>query len=126
MATPTRRTLNLFREHGFKIEVVERFIRGANVKKDLFGFIDMIAISGPRTVGIQATTMNHRADRLRKIQNSELALLWADSPTRELWLVTWGMRKGTDARGTQRNLWTHRIDEISVVNGKIQDKRIQI
>lgn len=74
--SPTARALAQLRKDGWLAEVVERFIPGARVRKDLFGFIDIAAIHppiAPHTVfhvgifGVQVTTKAHMADRLAKI-----------------------------------------------------------
>jgi hypothetical protein len=66
--TPTARTLARLRTLGFTAAVVERWIPGANVRRDLFGCIDVIAVH-PRdcvVLGVQATTAAHVADRRAK------------------------------------------------------------
>lgn len=54
---------------GFMSQRVEQWIPGANVRKDLFGFIDVVAISPEgETYGIQVTTASHVKERIKKIK----------------------------------------------------------
>jgi hypothetical protein len=66
-ATPTSRTLAELRETGWTAEVVERWNPHARVRNDLFGFIDILAIRGAETLGVQATSASNVASRVRKI-----------------------------------------------------------
>ena len=69
--TPTQRSLIHLREQGYLCEVVERWIPGANVRRDLFTFIDIIALRDAETVGVQVTTTSNMAARVRKIAEAE-------------------------------------------------------
>lgn len=104
MATsPTQLSLKLLRDEGWIVEVVERWIPGANIRKDLFGFIDLVAIKDNQTLGVQATSYSNISARVRKIEESELL-----SPVRkaswQIWVIGW--RK-------QNNRWTHKIVDCS-------------
>jgi hypothetical protein len=70
--SPTQKTLTLFRDEGFQIEVVERWVPGANIRKDLFGFVDLVAIRDGVTYGIQATSTSNMSARQKKIADSDL------------------------------------------------------
>jgi hypothetical protein len=67
--SPTARALAQLRKDGWLAEVVERFIPGARVRRDLFGFIDIVAMHHAHVglLGIQVTTTGHMADRLAKM-----------------------------------------------------------
>ena len=70
--SPTARTKRLLESEGFIVEVVERWIPGANIRRDLWGFLDVLAIRDGLTLGVQVTTADHLADRRRKIVASPL------------------------------------------------------
>ena len=58
--TPTAFTLRYLRRSGYLAEVVERWIPGANIRKDLFGIIDLVAITVDEPIlGIQATSLTN-------------------------------------------------------------------
>lgn len=67
--TPTARTLALLRSSGYVAAVVESWVPVANVRRDLFGFADVFAVSAhrdPPRLLVQATTADHVAARLKK------------------------------------------------------------
>lgn len=68
--SPTNRTLKRLRGDGWTCEVVEKWIPHTRVTKDLFGFIDIIALKPGETLAIQATSDDggsHGPNRVRKI-----------------------------------------------------------
>ena len=71
-ASPTARSLALLRAEGWLAEVVEQNVPHARTKRDLFGFIDIMAVQGDRTLAVQTTADNggHVANRLHKIRTS--------------------------------------------------------
>ena len=77
MSSPTQRSLKVMRERGYLTEVVERWIPGANIRKDLFGFIDILAIAplstveGDLVVAVQSTSGSNVAARIKKITEHE-------------------------------------------------------
>jgi hypothetical protein len=91
--THTERTLALLRKLGLTADVVERFVRaphlpGGGHRKDLFGVIDIIALAGVETIGVQSCGQafaGHRA----KIIAEPRAAEWLESPYRRLLLVGW-------------------------------------
>ena len=104
MATsPTQLTLKLLREEGWTVEVVERWVPGANIRKDLFGFIDLVALKGDMTLGVQATSYSNMNARIKKIESAEL-LFQVRRASWHLWVIGW--RK-------QNNRWTHKVVDLS-------------
>jgi hypothetical protein len=102
-ASPTQLTLKLLREEGWNVEVVERWIPGANIRKDLFGFIDLVALKDGQTLGVQATTYSNISARVTKIKNAE-SLSEVRKACWKLWVIGW--RK-------QNNRWTYRLVDVS-------------
>jgi len=72
MATsPTQLSLKKLREEGYLVDVVERWIPGANIRKDLYGFGDLLCIKRKETLVVQTTTASNMAARCRKIADHE-------------------------------------------------------
>ena len=74
MATsPTQLTLKKLRAEGYQVEVVERWVPGINIRKDLFGFIDILGVKDGETIAVQSTSDNggNVAKRVQKIADSE-------------------------------------------------------
>lgn len=68
--SPTELSLRLLRAEGFQAAVVERWNPHARIRQDLFGFIDLLALRGPLTLAVQATTESHVSERIHKIADS--------------------------------------------------------
>lgn len=72
MATsPTQRTLALLRKEGWLAEVTEKWIPGANIRKDLWGFVDVLAIKGKDILGVQSTSYSNISARVHKIEEHD-------------------------------------------------------
>lgn len=70
MSTPTSRTLKLLRTEGKVSEVSEKWNSFTHQRKDLFGFIDIVALDAENktTWGIQCTSTGNMKARVKKIQ----------------------------------------------------------
>lgn len=103
--SPTALTLRQLRAMDYPaIEVVERWIPGANIRKDLFGFIDILAIDRCGNVlAVQATSKSNMAARVKKIGESELI----DHVRKAGWSIeVWGWFK-------KENRWIADIKDVS-------------
>lgn len=105
MSSPTQRTLKELRELGYDCDIVERNIPHARIKKDLFGFIDILAMKSDYLVGIQITTGDHHTDRDRKILASPLAPKWITEFRK---LELWSWRKVLSNGRGSRLVWKPR------------------
>lgn len=66
--SPTQRSLADLRARGFLVDTTERWIPRTRIRKDLFGFADLAAISPEgQLVLVQVTTEAHAAHRRAKI-----------------------------------------------------------
>ena len=86
--TPTQLTLRKLRADGWLAEVVERWVPGANIRKDLFGFVDIIALRDGETLAIQATSYSNISARVNKIASLDTV-----ADVREanwsIWVIGW-------------------------------------
>ena len=88
--SPTARTIKKLREEGWTPDVVERWIPGANIRRDLYGFIDVLAIKDTETKAIQCTSKGNMASRIRKIEDSDTV----DAVRKAGWSIeVWGWFK---------------------------------
>lgn len=67
--SPTQRTLKHLRAAGYLAEVVEKWIPVVKQRKDLYGFIDVLAIRDGEVVGVQSTSSSNVAARVTKISD---------------------------------------------------------
>ena len=86
--TPTQLTLRKLRADGWLDEVVERWVPGGNIRKDLFGFVDIIALRDGETLAIQATSYTNISARVNKIASLDTV-----ADVREanwsIWVIGW-------------------------------------
>jgi len=111
--SPTARALQQLRREGWLAEVVERFIPGARVRRDLFGFADILAIKAdhPGCLGIQVTTTGHMADRYAKMTSEPVVgrlRVWLAASNR---VEIWGWSKKGPRGG--RKVWTLTRKEVA-------------
>lgn len=73
MSSPTQRSLKYMREKGFHAEVTEKWVPGANIRRDLWGFVDILCLGDSGDlVGVQSTSASNVAARITKITESPL------------------------------------------------------
>lgn len=90
--SPTELSLKLFRSQGYLAEVVERWLPRANVRKDLFNVIDLIAIDGKCIAGVQVTTLSSYRSHVAKLKEYDANLkLWLSSGGQFI-MHCWGTR----------------------------------
>jgi hypothetical protein len=76
--TPTARSLTYLRRLGYLPAVVESWVPHANLRRDLFGFADVLAVH-PRDklfLLVQVTTAGHLAGRLAKAKRRPELAAW--------------------------------------------------
>ena len=71
--SPTARSLELLRNEGYLVQIVEQTIRGKGIifKRDLFSIGDIIAIRGPETLLVQTTSGSNVSARVAKVATCE-------------------------------------------------------
>lgn len=79
--SPTQRSLKLMRSRGYTAAVTERWNPHAKIRQDLFGFIDIVAVS-PDVHGVtavQACGSGGMSSHRKKIAGIEAARVWLRS-----------------------------------------------
>jgi len=71
MASPTERSLKHLRDNGYLCEGVEKWNSFTRTRKDLFGFIDIIAIKANETLAVQTTSKSNMSARVNKIADAD-------------------------------------------------------
>ena len=69
--SPTKRSLAELRKTCSAVEVVEHWNPFARIRKDLFGFIDILALCDGETIAVQSTSWSNVSARVKKIAESE-------------------------------------------------------
>jgi len=103
--SPTQRTLAALRDEGWHAEVVEKWIPGANIRKDLWGFADILCLrAGSVPLVVQCTSASNVSARVKKITESPLLALVR------------GSNIAIEVRGWSKNKagkWIQRIVDLS-------------
>ena len=106
--SPTARTLEYLRSQGWSADIVERFLHKAGpsgIRKDLFGIIDIVALTDQGIMGVQSCGQAF-ADHDKKILSNPMALKWIEKGG-VLMLIGW--RKVKLKRGGKAMRWAPRI-----------------
>ena len=98
--TPTQRTLKLLRDDGWLAEVVERWVPGANIRKDLFGWVDIVALRDGETLAVQCTSYTNISARVKEIADSE-TVAHVRKAGWLIWVIGW---RKVNNRWTQRTV----------------------
>jgi hypothetical protein len=123
--SPTQRTLREARKRGYRAGIVERWLRFAHRKdkegqsmgfgkrQDLFGIIDIIAITPELTIGIQScgNTLPQHLEKLLYEKNQE-CYDWLSCSYRALEIWSW--RKVKRKPGKKQMVWRPRIHRFSL------------
>lgn len=116
--SPTQRTLRALRNRGLICEIVEKFISfpSPGHRKDLFGIIDILALSQDGIIGIQSCGDSF-GQHLQKIKETELTEEWLNTPGTSLELWAWSKRKRKLSKGYSKDLyWQARVEVITLEN----------
>jgi hypothetical protein len=121
MSSPTSRTLDRLKKHGYHASVVERYVAPCRQRFDCFGFGDVAAIrrDQPGVLLIQATSGSNLAARVSKIMDLEAAKDFLLSGNR---IECWGwVKKGKQGA---RKLWAVNVRRIvyADLNWEVSDE----
>jgi len=99
MTTPTQLSLAHLRQGGWTVDICERWVPngapGGGVRRDLFGLVDLVALRGSETMGVQTTSASNVAAHLRKMTDAEHAPAFVALAAAGWTLVIHGWRKST-------------------------------
>lgn len=109
--SPTARCLDECRRVGWTAGVVEKFVRfpAPGHRVDLFGVIDIVAMTTYAIIGIQASPGSRHAAHRDKILAEPRARTWIGSGG-QLQLWSWSQRGDVG----KRKRWTLRVEEFSL------------
>lgn len=105
--SPTQRTLAECRARGYVVQVVEHWNQYAHIRQDLFGVIDLVALTPSGILGIQACAGASHAIRRDKILAEPRAKAWLKAGGR---LAIWSWSK-RGPRG-KRKVWALREEAL--------------
>ena len=76
--SPTRLSLQWLKTKGYSVAIAEHWNSFAEIRQDLFGFIDLIAVHPhyPGVLAVQTTTKPNMNARIKKIQANHVSRVW--------------------------------------------------
>ena len=115
----TERTIEALTTLGYDVGIVERYIanawhaKGRGVRKDLFGFIDLIAMRpGEGIIGVQSTGPDYSGHNKKIVTECrEKAIKWLKSGGR---LELWAWRKVLVKKGGKLKMYKPRIKKYTL------------
>lgn len=125
--SPQARTIAALEAEGYLVDITERRIT-SKIKKDLFGFIDVVALAPAGSVtwggrvhetrkggllGVQITSGSNHAARRKKILNEcrDAAIWWLNCRNR-IQVRSWSKR--VVRRGQPKRVWVERVEDITL------------
>jgi hypothetical protein len=101
--TPTARSIRLLRSEGWLADVVERWIPKANIRRDLFGFGDLLAVHSldKAFLIVQATSRANVSARLTKARGLAELSQWLQAGGR---FEVWGWSRNDQGRWDVRRV----------------------
>lgn len=113
----TQKTLRYLREQGLIIDKAEcwnPYGGKFGIRKDLFAFIDLVALCPMEgIIGVQSTSGLQHSKHRRDILENELALEWLKCKGK-IWIISWS--KKLLHRGGKARRWIPRKEEITLEN----------
>lgn len=108
--SPTQRSLALMRKTCSLVEICERWNPFAKVRKDLYGFVDVLCCRGDEIIAVQTTSGSNVSARFEKLRYLPAVVHWLSSPTRKIEIHGWAVRGAIG----KRKLWTCRTVELAL------------
>lgn len=110
--TPTvRLTLAELHKQGWLAEVVEKRLPRLNISKDLFGFLDILAIKDGCTLGVQVTSGSNVGSHVKKITSAPALGMVLKAGWR---VELHGWRKVKLKRGGRKEVYRCRVIRIEI------------
>lgn len=83
----TALVMSMFRKQGFVVDKTEYWNHFAKIRKDLFGFIDLIAMKpGEPLIAVQVTSRSMVSSRVKKILELPEHKIWLSTGCR-IWVI---------------------------------------
>jgi hypothetical protein len=111
MSKYTQKTLEYLTKQGYEAGVVEKWIMGANKRRDLFGVIDIVAMGHGMILGVQSSSYAGRKSHMEKILAEPRVRKWLVNGG-HLLLITW--KKVLRKRGGKAFRYEPVIDDITL------------
>lgn len=111
MRGPTQRSLALLRKRGYTVYITEYWQAYAKIRKDLYGWIDIMAINPEtqETLGVQTTTGTNLSARIKKAEGLDAYHEWLKCGNVAEFH---GWRKILKKKGGKLKIWAPKIERV--------------
>ena len=116
MRSPTQRSIAMLREQGYMVDIVEHYNAYAHVRKDMFGWADLVALHPQKrgVLAVQTTTGSNLAARVAKASATASFKLWVACGNA---VEFHGWRKVLKAgRGTKMRIWLPAVSRVDLAD----------
>jgi hypothetical protein len=128
-STAVPRTMKMLREEGYFPAIVEHFNGFSGHREDLYGFIDVVAISPNLTLAIQICGMDFASHVTKLTVERKLAVVkWLECPTRRCLLIGWRklMKRNKDGGKSKQKVYKPRMMEFFLGgNGELKYEEVK-
>lgn len=119
MATKSiQRSLKRIKELEWQYWITEKYNPFSKQREDLFNFIDILCLSGDRTIAIQACGTDFQ-QHVRKIKDNAYIKPWLEAGNE---CQIWSWRKVKKTRGGKQSIWKPRIADIVLIEDNLHIK----
>jgi hypothetical protein len=108
VSSPTQRALAECRKRGWTAQVVERWVPQARRRVDLFGCIDVVAITDEGILGIQVTSGSNHAARRTKALELDSIREWMRHAAFAVWSYSRRVAYRQNGSKAKRKAWVLR------------------
>jgi len=93
--SPTQRSIAYLKKNGHLPWIVEKWNPHAKVRQDMYGWVDIVAVSAevPGVLGVQTTTKHNMQARLHKALGNKALVAWIKAGGR-LVIHGWQKKRG--------------------------------
>ena len=102
-------SLGLLTRKGFTCEVVEKWIPYANIRKDMFGLIDIVGIRKELMIGVQSTTLHNKLEHIKKALASPNLYKWL--ATNSMFVIMSWEKDGSRWKVNVHNITVHPVEQ---------------
>ena len=119
MVLMSARATKVLKADGWLVARTEQWVpaAGGGFRRDLWGWMDLMAIRNGSCVGIQACAMTDRAKHFRKMEESpriiEAISQWVRCPGHRAEM--WSFRMVKVKRGGKAQVWSHEVDDLKSI-----------
>ncbi len=119
MVLMSERASKILKADGWLVARTEQWVPagGGGFRRDLYGWMDLMALKGGQCLGIQACAMTGKGEHLEKMRDHKIRFAidqWTSCPGHraELWAFRKLRARNKDGHLTQKWVWRHEVTDL--------------